>query len=254
MNHVRLSELQGDRASGVPVFAGLERATAWRGLEYLELPPAAQLCPLAQPDCEVGYLVLEGEVECAGEELAIEAESPAALLCGVGWPHTLKNAGEGLARLLRVAVALDASTPEPRALLVEEIAGGKLEWRPAIHGGAGQIATCHIWGPEDFKSPWVFLDHAVLAPRSSVGYHFHDALEESFVVRRGAGYMTIADQTFAVGPGSVTWQGIGQGHGIYNPGDQDLEFLRIAVGIRGEPFTTVDLNDDLSNRKPSTAQ
>ena len=250
MNHVRLSELQGDKSTGTPVFPGVEMATAWRQLAYLELDPGAQFSAPAPADHEVGYLVLDGTVECASSDLEVQVEGPAALVCGVGWQHTLTSAGDSPACLLRVSVALEAKDPQPRALLIETVEASTLTWRPAIHGGAGRIATRHIWGPGDFQSPWTFLDHAVLAPHSFVGYHYHDALEECFVVRSGVGYMTIDDQTFAVGPGSVTWQGIRQAHGIYNPHAEELDFLRVAVGRRAEPFTTVDLNDDLSSRKP----
>ena len=62
--------------------------------------------------------------------------------------------------------------------------------------------------------------------------------------------MTIGDQTFAVGPGSATWQEIGAGHGIYNPGPEELDFLRVAVALPDEAFTTVDLHDDLAGRRP----
>jgi mannose-6-phosphate isomerase-like protein (cupin superfamily) len=114
------------------------------------------------------------------------------------------------------------------------------------------IATRHIWSPADFCSPWVFLDHAVLAPGSSLGYHYHDALEECFLILGGQGYLTLDDQTFAVEPGSVTWQGIGQHHGLYNPTAEPLTFLRVAIGIRGEQYTTIDLHDDLRDRQPSS--
>ena len=126
-----------------------------------------------------------------------------------------------------------------------------LTWRDAIHGGCGQIATRHVLSPDDFYSAWTFLDHAILGAGGSVGYHYHDFLEESFVVLRGQGLMTIADETFAVRPGSVTWQGIGQGHGIYNPGPEKLEFVRIAVKQADEEYTTIDLHDDLSARRPT---
>lgn len=250
MNHVRLSELKGKKIRGVPVFPGVEKNTAWRQFDCVELEPGAQLWSPLPPDQEVGYLVLDGTVECAGDELAVEVEGPAALLCGVGWPHTLANSGDSPACLLRLGAALEAKDPAPRALLIEQLEERKLKWRPAIHGGIGRIATRHVWGPDDFQSPWTFLDHAVLAPRSSVGYHYHQALEECFVILRGAGRMVIDGETFAVGPGSVTWQGIRQAHGIYNPNPEDLDFLRVAVGLRDEKFTTVDLNDDLSDRKP----
>ena len=63
--------------------------------------------------------------------------------------------------------------------------------------------------------------------------------------------MTIDDETFAVGPGSVTWQGIGQGHGIYNPGPEKLEFVRIAVKQAYEEYTDhVTCTTILSARRP----
>ena len=121
----------------------------------------------------------------------------------------------GFSRLLHVQVGLTGPmvASETRA---EAVDADALNWRPAIHGGCGRIATRHIWVPGDFASSWTFLDHAVLEPGASVGYHYHDALEESFVVLGGRGRMTVADESFAVEPGSVTWQGLGQGHGSYH--------------------------------------
>ena len=127
-----------------------------------------------------------------------------------------------------------------------------LTWRDAIHGGSGRVATRHVLRPEDFHSTWTFLDHAILSAGGSVGYHYHDELEECFVVLRGCGLMTIDDNTFEVSPGSVTWQGIGQAHGIFNPGPDTLHFLRVAVAQRDDPYTTIDLHDDLSRREPTS--
>lgn len=251
MSHARLSALSGAAPAGSPVFPGLELASAWRELQYLVLPSGVRCDFPGAADREVGYLLLEGTLALAGSDLEIQLEGPAVLLCGVGWRHALTNAGEGPVRLLRLSAELQGGTPAARALLAEPVDQARLQWRPAIHGGAGQIATRHIWGPEDFCSPWAFLDHAVLAPGSSLGYHYHDALEECFAILGGQGYLTLADQTFAVGPGSVTWQGINQPHGLYNPAEEPLDFLRVAIGIRGEQHTTVDLHDDLRNRKPT---
>ena len=63
--------------------------------------------------------------------------------------------------------------------------------------------------------------------------------------------MTVDGDTFAVGPGSVTYQGVEKGHGIYNPGSAPLDFLRIAVAMPGEEVATIDLDDDLSARTPA---
>lgn len=250
MHHAHLSSLSGAAPAGTSVFPGLQPATAWRELQYLALLSGVWCEFPTASDREVGYLLLEGTVTLTGSDLETQLEGPTVLLCGVGWQHTLANAGADPARLLRLSADLQGGTPAMRAFLAEPVDQARLKWRPAIHEGAGQIATRHIWGPEDFCSPWVFLDHAVLAPRSSLGYHYHDALEECFVVLSGQGYLTLDDQTFAVGPGSVTWQGIGQPHSLYNPTEEPLDFLRVAMGRRGEQYTTVDLNDALQDRTP----
>ena len=251
MHHTRLHLLPGNTPAGTPVFPGLEMASAWHELQYLTLSSGARHPMAAPADCEVGYLLLEGSVDLASPDLEIQMAGPAVVLCKVGWPHVLKHAGKTPARLVRLSAHLQGGTPTARALLCEPVDPAQLKWRPAIHGGTGQIATRHIWGPADFCSPWVFLDHAVLAPGSSLGYHYHDALEECFLILGGQGYLTLDDQTFAVEPGSVTWQGIGQHHGLYNPTAEPLNFLRVAIGIRGEQYTTVDLHNDLRNRKPT---
>ncbi len=254
MHHTRLNSLPANLPAGTPVFPSLEMASAWRELEYLALPSRARCDFASTADREVGYLLLEGTVALAGSDLETSLAGPAVLLCGVGWQHTLANAGATPARLLRLGADLQGGSQKARALLAEPVNPGRLKWRPAIHGGTGQIATRHIWGPEDFCSPWVFLDHAVLAPGSSLGYHYHDALEECFVILGGHGHLTLDDQTFAVEPGSVTWQGIGQPHGLHNHAGEPLDFLRVAMGIRGEEYTTVDLHDDLCKRLPKEVQ
>ena len=117
-----------------------------------------------------------------------------------------------------------------------------------IRDSCGRIATRHVLKPDIFLSTWTFLDHAILGPESSVGYHYHDALEEIFIVLNGDGFVTVDDKTFSVGSGSLTWQGIGQAHGIYNLGPEPLEFVRVAVAQLDELYTTIDLFDDLSTR------
>jgi len=256
MRHVNLNDLKPE-ADGTPLFADLEFATPWSRFTLVELPPNRTFTvPGEDIPCEQGYVVLDGSVE-------LRAGSPAnppaftarhdgtrGLLLGpVGREHLLTNLGPAPVRLLQVRVGME-HLPVGGSTSAGEIDTAFLQWRDAIHGGSGRIATRHIWGPDLFASSWTFMDHAVLGPQSSVGYHYHDALEESFLILSGSGYMTIADQTFAVDPGSATFQGIQEGHGIYNPGPEELEFLRIAVAQPGEEYTTIDLHDDLSGRQP----
>ncbi len=91
----------------------------------------------------------------------------------------------------------------------------------------------------------------MLSEGSSLGCHYHDHLEEAFVVLSGRGWMTIGDATVEIGAGAVTLQRANIGHGLYNPFAEELDFIRVAVSTPDETFTTVDLDDDLRERRPT---
>ena len=252
MKHVLLDELDQE---GCPVFAGLRPETPWEAFDYWVLAPGEPF-PVAGTGtaCEQGYVFTGGPVALTVRQQRIESgEGPGFIVESTGCAHELKNLTDASVNVLRVCVALDADSDtqqgvQPKVGTFNEQA---LTWRDAIHRGCGQIATRHVLSPDDFNSDWTFLDHAILSPRGSVGYHYHDFLEESFVVLRGQGLVTIDDKTFVVGPGSVTWQSFEQQHGIYNPGPEKLEFVRIAVKQEDKEYTTIDLHDDLSARRPT---
>ena len=277
--HIRLNELDQE---GAPVFLASQRETLWFAFDYWKLAPR-EMRPVESIGiaCEQGYVFAGGPVELTARQQRVESGAGAGFIVEpTRCDHVLKNLTNNmLVHVLRVRVALWDYRRPLQMLRVrvemdvdserqQNLQGVKIEpapdvppkagtfdaqaltWRDAIHGGCGQIATRHVLSPADFYSDWTFLDHAILGAGGSVGYHYHDFLEESFVVLRGRGLMTIADETFAVGPGSVTWQGIGEGHGMYNPGPKELEFVRIAVKQADEEYTTVDLHDDLSARRP----
>ena len=281
MNHIRLDELEPE---GAPVFKGLKPMTPWSAFDYWVLAPE-ELFPVAGTGtaCEQGYVFMDGPVELTVRQQRVESGEGAGFIVEpTGCDHVLKNLTDMLVHVLRVRVAMGGWRPGigPVQVLRRRVAmdvdsqaqqhlwgleieatpdvlpkagafdAQALTWRDTIHGGCGQIATRHVLSPDDFYSDWTFLDHAILGAGGSVGYHYHDFLEESFAVLRGRGLMTIADETFAVRPGSVTWQGIGQGHGMYNPGPEKLEFVRIAVKQADKEYTTIDLHDDLSARRP----
>ena len=272
IRHVRLDELD---PKGSPIFEGLRRQTPWEAFDYWVLAPGElrSVSGAIGMPCEQGYVFMDGPVELTvGQQRIASGEGPGFIVEPTGGTHELKNLTKRSIQVLHVRVAMDvdAETQQRQvnqfleeALDIETgVTQGvpvlkgtfdeqALKWRDAIHGGCGQIATRHVLSPDDFRSTWTFLDHAILGAGGSVGYHYHDFLEESFVVLKGQGLMTIDDETFAAESGSVTWQGIGQGHGIYNPGPEKLEFVRIAVKQADEEYTTIDLHDDLSARRPT---
>ena len=252
MNHVRLESIPpADRTTDTQLFSRRSFRSDLRQFRHVFLA-SSQSYEVDSSATETGYLVLDGQIRLEDDSLAIDVEAPAVVKCPVSALHRIVNPSVATAQILTVVVDLSSpKIPQSPSCAAESVDDERLNWRPAIHGGCGRIASRHIWSQEDFTSSWTFLDHAILERGSSVGYHHHAGLEESFVVLDGSGIMTIDGDTFDVGPGSVTLQGIEEGHGIYNPNSEPLVFLRVAVGIAGEPFTTVDLGDDLATREPA---
>ena len=235
--------------------------TPWSAFDYGILAPGEMRsvpAAIGKP-CEQGYVFTGGPVELAVRQQRVESgEGPGFIVEPTGGAHELKNLTKRPVQMLRVRVAMDMDAEaqqrlanqfweglgvntdamqgmQPKAGTFDEQA---LKWRNAIHGGRGQIATRHVLAPRNFYSDWTFLDHAILDVQGSLGYHYHEALEESFVVLKGKGLMKIEDEIFEVGPGSVTWQGIEQRHSLSNPGPEKLEFVRIAVR---QAYTTIDV-------------
>ena len=255
MHHLQLTDTT-EQGKVQPLMGTAAFATPWDTLDYLHIAPSSEYRWNFddRPPIEYGYLVLQGDVELLTGNDRFQAHAPAAVRT-LDPNHWLVNGGSEIAGVLalKVTIQSDAFSLEEerqRHTAVVAVDPRQLQWRPAIHGGGGRIATGHIWGPEDLSSTWTFLDHAILAPHSSVGYHHHEGLEESFIILEGNGYVTIEDSCFEVVPGSVTFQGIRQAHGIYNPGDEELNFIRVAVAGEDGAFTTVDLHDDLEGKCP----
>ena len=261
IRHVRLNELDQE---GGPVFKGLQRQTPWSAFDHWVLAPEESFPVPAATGiaCEQGYVFMDGPVALiVGQEQIESGEGPGFIVEPTGGAHELKNLTKRSIQVLcvRVAMDVDAETQQrlvnrfweglgvkPNAaqgvpLLKGTFDEQALKWRDAIHGGCGKIATRHVIPPRNFYSDWTFLDHAILDEKGSLGYHHHDALEESFVVLKGQGSMKIDGETFKVGPGSVTWQGIGQKHRLCNLGPGKLEFVRIAVR---QAYTTIDVHDN----------
>lgn len=249
MYHVNIATLDST-AHGVPVFDSLDFTTPWAGLDCIHLPRDASV--ESDDGYQHGYILLDGDIEFQtdGSEGTVRArmrQPPGWLVAAPDIRHTIDSRGSTPAILVRVRVL--ASPQNCTGVLMGRFDPQLLAWRDSIHGGRGQLATRHVLRPAQLASSWTYLDHAVLGPGSSLGYHCHEGLEEAFVVLAGQGDMTVDDQTFQVTPGSVTFQAIGTAHGLHNPGPDALNFVRLAVAMPDQEPTTVDLNHDLQHRR-----
>ena len=110
-------------------------------------------------------------------------------------------------------------------------------YRPskAVHGGAGELNYSAMFDAKDFNTNVLFLHRGVIAPKSGIGHHFHNQMEEMFVILNGEAEFTIDGRTSLIkGPAGAPCR-MGHSHAIYNPTGRPVEWMNIAVGsIKGK--------------------
>jgi mannose-6-phosphate isomerase-like protein (cupin superfamily) len=72
---------------------------------------------------------------------------------------------------------------------------------------------------------------ATLAPGGEVGYHIHSTDSEAYYILSGEGDYTEGGVTTRVSAGDVTYTPMGEGHGIKNVGEENLEFIALILNV-----------------------
>jgi mannose-6-phosphate isomerase-like protein (cupin superfamily) len=119
------------------------------------------------------------------------------------------------------------------------------KYRPskAVHGGPGQLNYSAMLDAKDFNANLLFLHRGVLQPKGGIGHHFHNQMEEMFVILNGEAEFTVDGHTSLIkGPAGAPCR-MGHSHAIYNPTDQPVEWMNIAVGSVKGKYDNFDLGD-----------
>ena len=115
---------------------------------------------------------------------------------------------------------------------------------PHVHAGAGSLNYMELFGRDTFNTNLIFLHRGVLQPKSGIGHHFHNHMEEMFVIFDREAEFTIDGRTSKLTAPAGAPCRMGRSHAIYNPGDQPAEWMNIAVGSIKGKYDNFDLNDD----------
>ena len=197
------------------------------------------------------WIVVDPGIETRGAQSAVRRDEPGVLAGFSGSLHGIANPGSAPIRYIRVAMGDDLAGDAPAAV------SGEPEWEPLdrrrlkptnAHGGMGAIRFRRLWDHDRFATPWGFVDHALVGPGTSVGYHRHDTVQECYLVLRGTGVMKVDGNVFEVGPGTCVPNRLGGSHGLV-ANREPVEFINVALYSEGR-FDVTDLGDDLSDCIP----
>lgn len=114
----------------------------------------------------------------------------------------------------------------------------------SVHAGAGELHYLGLFDAQTFQTNFIFLHRGVIPPGGGIGHHFHNHMEEMFVILDGEAEFTIDGRTSLLrGPAGAPCR-MGRSHAIYNPGDKPVEWMNIAVGSIKGKYDATDLGDD----------
>ncbi len=120
----------------------------------------------------------------------------------------------------------------------------KYQVEKAVHEGAGQLDYMEMFDASALDVNLLFLHRGVIHPKSGIGHHFHNQMEEMFVILDNEAQFTIDGRTSRLeGPAGAPCR-MGHSHGIYNPTDRPTEWMNIAVGTVKGKYDNFDLGDD----------
>ena len=114
---------------------------------------------------------------------------------------------------------------------------------PSVHGGAGTMSFTALLNRGAVTPEFNFLHRGVIPAGAGIGHHFHNVVEEMFVILDGEAQFTIDGRTATVkGPAGVLCR-TGHSHAIYNPGPAPVQWMNLNVSMIAGVYDNFDLGD-----------
>ena len=146
--------------------------------------------------------------------------------------------------LLCIALSIGVFGRDPLEKRIMRTDPTKFRKAKAVHGGAGELHYQGLFDAFSLNANLIFLHRGVIPPKGGIGHHYHNHMEEMFVILDGEAEFTIDGRTSRLaGPAGAPCR-MGRSHGIYNPTDKPVEWMNIAVGSIKGKYDASDLGDD----------
>jgi len=114
---------------------------------------------------------------------------------------------------------------------------------PSVHGGAGTMAFTAVLNRGAVTPEFNFLHRGEIPPGAGIGHHFHNTVEEMFMILDGEAQFTIDGRTALVkGPAGVICR-TGHSHAIYNSGTKPVQWVNLNVSLNAGVYDNFDMGD-----------
>jgi len=147
-------------------------------------------------------------------------------------------------KLWLVLLSVAVIAKEPLAQRIAHSDPAKYRKLRNVHAGAGELHFAGMFDASTFSTNFIFLHRGVIQPGGGIGHHYHNHMEEMFVILDGEAEFTVDGRTSVLkGPAGAPCR-MGRSHAIYNPGTKPVEWMNIAVGSIKGKYDASDLGDD----------
>jgi mannose-6-phosphate isomerase-like protein (cupin superfamily) len=143
-----------------------------------------------------------------------------------------------------LAALLPLAAGDPLAARIAHTDSAQYRDLEHVHDGAGKMTLAAVLGADALNTNLLFLHRGSIQPKSGIGHHFHNHMEEMFVVLDGQAQFTVDGRTSLIqAPAAVPCR-MGHSHGIYNPTDRPIQWINIGVGSIKGKYDAFNLGDD----------
>lgn len=142
--------------------------------------------------------------------------------------------------------ALIAVQAQQAPLAERIVATDASAYRPltAVHAGAGNMAFAGLLNRGAIGPHFNFLHRGEIPAGSGIGHHFHNTVDEMFVILDGEAEFTVNGRTARIeGPAAVVCRA-GDSHAILNVGTETLQWMNFQAASIAGVGDAFDLGDD----------
>jgi mannose-6-phosphate isomerase-like protein (cupin superfamily) len=161
--------------------------------------------------------------------------------------HSLAIIKVGLAVTLLAITLLPGRLSAQQTPLASRIVATQAStFRPltAVHAGAGNMAFAGLLNRGAIGPLFNFLHRGEIPVGSGIGHHFHNTVEEMFVILNGEADFTVNGRTARLqGPVAVICR-MGDSHAILNTGTETVQWMNFQAGATAGVSDAFDLGDD----------